>query len=70
MLDLGRVKQTYKSEPPSSAYLKAFRALCLLLKSLTPLHSNAKSIKHDECFSSWHMIRQYLSSQQGQSQLK
>lgn len=50
-------------KPGSTAYLKAGRALCLLMKAFTCMDNNFRQIKEDEIFEAWTKIQQYLNSE-------
>ena len=57
-------------KPKSTAYAKAGRCLCLLLKAFTPMDETFRQIKEEETFSDWEKVQQYLNSDQGAKQIK
>ena len=64
---LKKVREFSNHEKPgSTAYMKAGRSLCLILKAFTCMDNNFRQIKEDEVFSDWTKIQQYLNSDQGE----
>jgi hypothetical protein len=56
-LDPAEIQQISRlDKPPSNGYLKAFRALALVLKATTTLVAGRREIKKDEVFSKWDKI--------------
>jgi len=65
------VRSFSQSERPAcTAFLKAGRSLCLLLKAFTCMDDDFRQIKEEETFGEWSKIQQYLNSDQGERQIK
>ena len=58
LVTLKKIREfSYQEKPLSTAYLKAGRSLCLLLKAFTCMDDSFRQIKEDETFADWGKIQ-------------
>lgn len=61
-VDIKRLRLiTNSDQPPTPAYEKAFRCMCLALKSMTAT-MDVRGIKDSEIFVKWDRVQQYINS--------